>query len=120
MVVHIIAVLRSKKSFGVVPHSTMPVGMHFVLCAEVDPELQRLDHLWLVVGDLGAGLVHQDARRSAWSAPGTASRESRRTGSRRPHCVTLPDGIALGQLLAEGDQLVPVGRRLFGIEARPP
>src|SRR5438445_13634905 len=31
VVVHIIAVLRSKKSFGVVPDSMMPVGMTFSL-----------------------------------------------------------------------------------------
>ena len=33
VVVHIIAAFRSKKSFGVVPHSMMPVGHDLVLAA---------------------------------------------------------------------------------------
>jgi len=33
--------LRSKKSFGVVPHSMIPGGMILSLAGEVDEELQR-------------------------------------------------------------------------------
>jgi hypothetical protein len=48
VVVHIIATFFSKKSFGVVPHSTMPAGAPCA-CCQVDPVLQRLDHLRVVV-----------------------------------------------------------------------
>ena len=34
-----------------------------------------------------------------------------------PHCVTLPAGVALGQLLRVLDHLLPVAGGLFGIEA---
>ena len=87
--VHIIAILRSKKSFGVVPHSTMPVGMNLVLACEIDPVLQRLDDARLVEVGFGACRVHEQRV----VLGGEALEEpvgKPEDGICTPHCVTFP------------------------------
>ena len=88
MVVHIIATLRSKKSFGVVPHSTMPGG-----CT---PALTRSTQY------CSASIVPGSSKRTAlpaslasttpfWMArPWNSQYGKPEDGICRPHCVTLP------------------------------
>ena len=110
------AIFFSKKSLGVVPHSTMPVGMHLVLARQVHPVGQRLDHLGLVVEGAVAVRVHEDGAGLRGKALEQPIGETRRGHLDAP-LRGRARSIGLGQLLREGELLGPTGGRLFRIEA---